>query len=251
MLKKGLLVLIIAAFVAGGAFAQTSFSSMAKNTITVDVGPTILGMAAGMLPNFMPDLKDLNPTGLGFAAQYERQLSKPLSVAGRFSYMNVSAEMKQHESGYTIKTGIAVGSLSAEGHVRFYPFAETFFLSGMVGYANLNGDLSAKPYDSSGTEVNISSFKPVSITPSSSYVKYGIGLGWRISFGRNGGFTFEPSVGYSLVTVIGPTFEKQIKDGFKSYSGTEVDMDMGDIFPMIDQFGVGGPRVSLSFGYRF
>jgi hypothetical protein len=246
--KKGLLVLIIAVLAAGGAFAQNDFSSMAKNTITVDVGPTILGFGVGMAPNIIGvigmDIGDLvisPPKGFGIAGQYERQLLPILSVAGRFSYMMADLGVSQTERDTSIKYYLSLKSFSVEGHVRFYPLGDTFFLGGMVGYANLNTDFSVK-VNERGTVTDI-----LAAPANGNYIKLGAMVGWRISFGKNGGFTFEPSVGYSFVPPLGTPIGKQIEDQYE-----DVDLSFyADMFSYVEQFGVGGPRVSLSFGYRF
>jgi hypothetical protein len=247
MAKKGLLVLIIAVLLAGGAFAQSDFASMAKNTVTVDLGPTILGLAVGMLPNFMPDLKDFNPKGFGFAGQYERQLSRPLSVALRGAYLSVGGGMNLDEEDYTMKMDASIESFSVEGHVRFYPFAKAFFLDGMVGYANLkmNGSISVEEKRPGGQK------ESHKIPVDRSYLKLGAKLGWRISFGKNGGFTFEPALGYSFPIGLGTPIGKQLADKYKEEFDEGDISSITDMFSYVEQFGVGGPRFSLAFGYRF
>ena len=248
MTRKGLLVLIIGALVATGAFAQSDFASMAKNTITVDVGPTILGLALGIVPSLM-GAEDMDISGFGIAGQYERQLSRPLSVTGRFSYLSAGVGMTQSDEGYTGKMSISLVSFSAEGHVRFYPSGNTFFLNGMVGYANFKIDFSDKVYDYAGRENTDYSF---AIAADRSYIKFGAGLGWRISFGRNGGFTFEPSVGYSFLLGMGAPIGDRIAEKLKDKLGVGEDVSsFTEIFPLLEQFGVGGIRYSLAFGYRF
>jgi len=252
MVKKSLLVLIMVVFAVGGAFAQNSFSSMAKNTITIDVGPTIVGFAIAPAIN-MVGVEGLSGSGKGVAGQYERQLSGLLSVAGRFAYLSTDLELLVKEArdaapGVTVdvnaKTDMNLTSFSGEGHIRFYPLGDTFFLDGMVGYAQLKtvfkGKIDVNSAYGSGT-------KTIDFDASRDYLKLGAKLGWRISFGKNGGFTFEPSVGYSYGIGMGDTFQEKLK---KELGGDAPDVN--DIIPLIENYVfIGGPRVSLAFGYRF
>jgi len=249
MAKKGLLVLIIAALTAGGVFAQSNFASMPKNTVTVDVGPTILGFGIGKAVDLMGE-ESITGSGFGIGGQYERQISRPLSVAVRGAYMgtNFGIAIKDAREGVTVdgKTNLSLASFSAEGHVRFYPFGETFFLDGMVGYAQLKTGFSGK----ANIEVNGSAPHPIDIKPftvAQDYIKLGVKVGWRFSFGRNGGFTFEPAVGYSYGIGLGDP----LKDQFSRQLGGDAP-DIDDAFKYIEQYVfIGGPRVSLALGYRF
>ena len=87
-------MLVLAVIIAGGVFAQ-SFASMPKNTVTVDVGPTIVGLAFGLTGKIvgnipaLEDFADINASGFGIAAQYERQVLSPLSIALRGAYLGV------------------------------------------------------------------------------------------------------------------------------------------------------------------
>ena len=248
MAKKNLLAAIITVLVAAGAFAQTDFASMAKNTITIDVGPTIVGFGFGLAADYIGD-EGLSSSGFGIAGQYERQLSRPLSVAGRFAYLTgglgLVAEEERDGGRGSLKTDISLTSFSGEGHVRFYPLGDTFFLDGMLGYAQLKADLSGSiKVDASG----FSQTQPVSFAATRNYIKIGAKLGWRLSFGKNGGFTFEPSIGYSYGIGLGDSIEDKLKDYLDGKKASDVD----EVFNYIENFVfVGGPRVSLAFGYRF
>jgi len=238
MLKKGLLVLIIVALVAGGAFAQNSYSSMAKNTITVDVGPTIAGFFAGQVASMAvglvtDEISDIKSSGFSIAAQYERQLIKQLSIAVRAVYGIPELEFAYKGIG---NPKLNATSMAGEGHVRFYPFGETFFVDGMVGYAYLAAELS-------GTVSGLNG----SAKDSSNYFKYGAKTGWRISFGKNGGFTFEPSLGWSFGIPLGDNLGKKLS---APISGTGVDVEKA-VKAFEDYAFIGGPRVSLGLGYRF
>jgi hypothetical protein len=248
MAKKGLFVMVIIVLASAGVFAQSDFASMAKNTFTIDVGPTIVGLAFGTAAEIIGE-EGLSTSGFGIAGQYERQLSRSLSVAGRFAYltadMGILVEETTEGGSGRLKTDMSLKSFSAEGHVRLYPLGDTFFLDGMVGYANLKTDLSGsiKIVESSGrTET-----ESISFDMSRNYIKLGAKLGWRMSFGRNGGFTFEPAIGYSFGIGLGDTIGKKLKDKFE---GEAADFD--EVFSLIENYVfIGGPRVTLAFGYRF
>jgi hypothetical protein len=249
MAKKSLLVLFMFVLAAAGAFAQNDFASMAKNTFTVDVGPTIVGFAIGKAADLIGE-EGISAKGFGIAGQYERQLSRPLSVGARFAYLSTNMKMNLSEStedgSADLKYDLNLVSFSVEGHVRLYPFGETFFLDGMAGYANLTTgvDGKLKVVESGGhTEID----DDVNFDGSRGYVKLGAKLGWRISFGRNGGFTFEPAIGYSYGIGLGKTIGKQLAD---KIGGDAPDFD--EAFSLIENYVfIGGPRVTLAFGYRF
>ena len=250
MLKKGLLVLIIAVLVAGGAFAQKSFSSMAKNTVTVDVAPTIAGFVAGPLGSkaaglVTDNISDIKSSGFSIAAQYERQLIKQLSVAVRGVYGMPEVKFSYVDSGVTGNPDLNMTSIAGEGHVRFYPLGETFFLDGMVGYALLSTDLSGKvAYLGQATNATAKE--------SSNYFKYGLKTGWRMSFGNNGGFTFEPAIGYYMGIPLGDALGKKVSASLsKQFAGNKVP-GIEEAFSVLETFAfIGGPRLSLAFGYRF
>jgi len=247
--KKGLLLLIMVTLAAGGVFAQSDFASMAKNTVTVDVGPTIAGFAIGKAVDIIGE-EGITGSGFGIGGQYERQLSRPLSVAARLAYMKADLGIAVTESyvggSGSLKTDLSLASFSAEGHVRFYPLGDTFFLDGMVGYAQLKTDFSG----SAIIQVTGGSSHTQNITPftvAQNYIKLGAKVGWRFCFGRNGGFTFEPAFGYSYGIGLGDP----IKDQFtKKLGGDAPDVD--EAFKYLEKYVfIGGPRVSLAFGYRF
>jgi len=250
MLRKGLLVLVLVAFVAGGAFAQ-SFLLMAKNTVTVDVGPTIAGFAVSPLASTVVSkitdkISDLDITGFGIAAQYERQIIKQLSVAVRGVYGSYDGGLTYKESLATATPTLGITTWAAEGHVRFYPLGDTFFIDGMVGYANLAAKLSGDIL------VNGTPMSNAKADESSSYIKYGLKTGWRISFAKNGGFTFEPAVGLYLGNALGDPLGERVSESLaKSLNGNKP-TGLKDAFTAIqDYVFIGGPRLSLGFGYRF
>ena len=260
MTKKGLLVLVLAVFIAGGIFAQ-NFSSMPKNTVTVDVGPTIFGFAFGqagkLVGNFVEGFPEIKSSGFGIAAQYERQVLSKLSVAARGAYLGVGIDDFNmgdtvQISGINVDTSINLNldltAISAEGHVRFYPFTGTFFVGGMLGYGNMT-------VGASGTVVasalgQSSAPRPVDLSAPRNYAKLGARVGWRFDFGRPGGFVFEPSLGYDHAIGFGKSFVTQLVD---TVPGEIADLsDLQKYFDLIESYVfAGGPRLTLGFGWRF
>jgi len=264
--KKFLLALVLLVLATGVVFSQTDFKGMAKNTITVDFGPTIygaaiIGAADDIAKNMLEGDLSLNSSGFGIAAQYERQLLKNFSVAGRFSYLGGGVGVSQSNTetisggGTAILTtdlGVKIISYSVEAHARYYPWGKTFFLDGMLGYANMTVDFSGKIV---GTVDAYKEEFSVNMNASQGFLTVGAKLGWRISFGKNGGFTFEPSLGYvygiGFGDTVGDRLSKQIND--KSEGAVDIkDNNFGQIFDILQNYVfIGGPRLSLAFGWRF
>lgn len=273
---KFLLALILAVFVAGWSFAQTETEMemeaeaqtetvvetksapterMPMNTITVDIGPTMYGLAFG-LAGVLLDEPGINTSGFGIAAQYERQIVDKFSLAGRFSYLGTGVGVVT-----TTEDGKAVAEMrftafSVEGHARFYPWAETFYVDGMLGYANMSTTISGLV---SYKDTNdITRRETIAFTASRNYFEFGAKVGWRIDFGRPGGFVFEPSFGWYGGIGVGDTLGKKLSDDINKKllsEGGEGDADMSEtdeMFKLLENFVfVGGPRFSLSFGWRF
>jgi len=272
MAKKFLLV-VLALIIAGGAFAQTDTDSaeaevktetaMAKNTVVVDIGPTIIGAVIGAAGGMLGGDESLSSSGFGIAAQYERQITEKFSVAGRFAYLGggVGAEDSYTEKDpvtgatATVKTGLGIdmSSYSIEGHARFYPSGRIFFLDGMLGFANMSVAFSGSM---KGT-VEVAGQKEeqkvdANVDASQGFIKMGAKIGWRIS-PRKGGFTFEPSFGYSYGIGFGDTIGQQLSSQIKKKTGADIDeKSFDDIFDIIEDFiFIGGPRLTLAFGWRF
>jgi len=251
MLKKGVLVLIIVVFAAGGAFAQRGSWPTANNTITVDIAPTIACFAIGPLGSMVgsvltaDSIKEIKTVGFGVAAQYERQLIRQLSVAGRVVFGIPEVGFTYNDSGITADPYLKMTSLAAEAHVRFFPFGDTFFLDGMAGYANLTADLS-------GSVVYSGTKQKATAKESSDYLKFGGKLGWRIGFGYNGGFTFEPSIGWYLGMPLGKALGEKVSDSLSKQLGGNKVPGIEEAFNTLETYAfIGGPRLSLAFGYRF
>jgi len=248
MNKKILLSLILAVILAGTGFAQ-DFESMPKNTITVDIGPTIFGMEITSTLNSLGADSGVSGAGFGIAAQYERQLAEKLSVGGRFAYLGADIGTK----GDDFSIQLSISSFSIEGHGRFYPGAGSFFLDGMMGYANLaiGFDGSMNIEEGSGTKK-----ESVSLSVPRNYFKYGIKIGWRIDFGDAGGFVFEPSFGWysgiGLGDTLGTGFAKTINKKFGGNPDKDAVDSLDTEFEILENYiFIGGPRLSLSFGWRF
>jgi hypothetical protein len=250
MTKKFLLVFILSTVIAMVAFAQEDFESMPKNTIVLDFGPTIIGAAIGQMGGMMGE-EGLSSSGFGIAAQYERQMLPNIGVAGKIGFLagGVGMAFTNTDGGANLKAemGIDISSFTMEGHFRYYPFGETFFLDAMLGYANLTTKLSGEAIVTEST-TNQKKVESVSFTAIRSYLNFGTKLGWRISFGSRGGFTFEPSFGYYYGVGLGDTIGSQL-------SGDIGDADLGgfdDMFKVLEDYiFIGGPRMTLSFGWRF
>ena len=244
MVKKGLLVLALAVFLTGWSFAEP------KNTVTVDIAPAIFGLASGPFADSVGDMASdgdvvFGLSGFGIGAQFERELFSLISVAGRFAYARANMDnIKFQQSGLPTDADAILSSYSVEGHVRVYPFLGTFFVDGMLGYGNLSADVSGNVV----VELNnLSLARPIDATASRHYMKYGAKVGWRFDFGSPGGFTVEPSFGYYGKLGFGDTIDEQLS---KSAGGKITHLD--DIMNMAESFVfIGGPRISLAFGFRF
>jgi hypothetical protein len=244
MMKKSVLALLLAAVVVAGAFAQEDFESVPKNTVTVDIGPIFVGAMIGQLGKLMGD-DGPSTSGFGIAAQYERQIFERFSVAGRFAYLGAGLGITEEgDYGEEVTVGLNFKSFSLEGHARYYPFKKTtFFLDGMLGYAYMSSAFSGEVVVK---EEGYKSDKPVNFTASRNFIKLGAKIGWRFDFGKPGGFTFEPSFGYYYGFGIGDTVEKQLEKKL------EAEVEGIDTFKMLENYlFIGGPRLTLSFGWRF
>jgi len=251
MTRKVFTLLVLTVLAAGGIFAQTDFETMAKNTIVLDTGPLIIGAAISKLGDMAGGGEGVSTSGFGFALQYERQISRKFTVAGRFAYLSGGVGITDSYTDLYGSTSTAatmeLSSFSIEGHARYYPWGKTFFLDGMLGYANMAMDISGEMVGRDNV-TNQKQKETVSINASQGFFKFGAKLGWRISFGKNGGFTFEPAFGYSAGVGFGDTIGKQLS---KKYPDIEVD-EFDSVFGYIEDFiFIGGPRVTLAFGYRF
>jgi hypothetical protein len=247
MAKKGVLVLIIAVLAARGAFAQS-------NTVTVDFGPTIAGLVVNPLSSTIESkldniASDIKTSGFSIAAQYERQLLRQLSVAARFVYGGPKADFTYTDDGISARPNLSLTSLAVEGHARFYPFGETFFLDGMLGYAHLSTKLSGTIVAMVGS---VPFEKEAKASAENDYFKFGAKSGWRITFGKTGGFTLETAIGYYAQKALDDDLGKKIMTSLKGQLGGYSVFDFSEYFTLLEQYVlVGGPRVTLALGYKF
>jgi hypothetical protein len=184
-----------------------------QNTITADAGLTVSTLIAWGI---------LGETVFGANIQYERQIVSKLSVAGRFEYRGIGISSSNGN-----RTDLT--AFSAEGHARYYPGGNTFFLDGMLGYAFFN-------------------YKDERMNSTLHYFKLGPKLGWRIDIGKPGGLVLEPSLGYYFA--IGKTDMGFIEgsDGASVFLNNVLNQ-LWDY--MIKGYFVGGAQLCFGLGYRF
>jgi len=244
MKKKSLLAFLLVTLIVGGVFAQTDFESMPKNTIAVDIGPLIVGLSIGQAGSMIGD-DSANSTGFGLAAQYERQITGNMSFAGKIGYLGCGVSTTNTEDYVTAKMGMDISSFTLEGHFRFYPFGETFFLDGMLGYGIITTKLSGSIIVKDET-THQSKSESVSIEAPRNYLNLGAKFGWRIDFG---GFVLETSLGYYYGFGLGDTIGKQLLKKVPDASDVG---SIDDVFQLIENLiFIGGPRFTISLGYRF
>jgi hypothetical protein len=264
------------------AIQQEQKPSLPNNTITVDFGPTIIGVAVGIAGTMLSE-GEIDASGFGIGVQYERQIFRPLSLGLKFAYLEFGTSFVVEDTdeklveqdiggGVLMEVPVTIdlraelkaklSSFSLESHLRLYPFGETFFLDGMFGYANIasafSGDVIATvSFEITDPTGEIQSVKEKEIAQASlkvsrDYLKFGGKLGWRIDFGQPGGFVFEPALGFYVANALGKTLGKQLKDEFAK-QGKEIDIDdFEDASKILEQFIlVGGPRFTFAFGWRF
>ena len=220
--KKFLCVLGIFVLAGGIVFSQ----GFPRNTVSIDLGPTIIGAVFGGLSGFIPD-SETSSSGFGIGAQYEFQFTNMFSAALRGAYLMAGLSITDARMNYS--------SWSVEGHGRIYPFSNAFFLDAMLGYANFLTEFSG----SSNGQKEGGDY-------SSTNLKVGAKLGWRIDYGRPGGFVFEPALGYyhAIRLNSSKSFDRSIEEQFGE--------DVEKIFDPVEKwFFAGGPRVSFNFGFRF
>jgi len=246
MEKRCLLVLVFVMFIAGAVFAQNDYDSTPKNTVTVDVGPTFVGAVIGKLGESM-DEEGASSSGFGIGVQYERQIQEKLSVGGRFAYLGGGFESVDEDDNLRAVLGFQIAAFSLEGHARYYPAGRIFFVDGMLGYAGLSAVFSGEAIETDGNGKKTK--ESISASAYRSYIKLGAKIGWRIDFGKPGGFVFEPSLGYYGGIGLGDTIGKQLAN---NSDGNDEIGEVDEMFSIFENFiFIGGPRMSLSFGWRF
>jgi hypothetical protein len=279
MTKKIFLILLIAALSTAGVMAQEASGEPAAgaaqegtsavpapmdekaakayepmNTITVDFGPTIIGGAFKIVGSILNDSTGIKSSGFGIGAQYERQITEEFTVTGRFSYLGIGMEFSTGEGlGENLEASAdaSVKSFSLEAHVRYYLIPE-FFLDGMLGYGNISIGINGR-ITGDNDELGIKERKDANLSISRHYIKYGAKLGFRFDFGKPGGFVFEPALGFYGAIGLGDTMGKKLTKKMSSNDGNDVDysgLDLG--FAVLEHLiFIGGPRMTVSFGWRF
>jgi len=218
-LKQKTALIMAVLFLSGGVvFANDADDqiTLPKNTLSLDVGHSLLFLSITGIMNLM----DYSGTAFGIGAQYERQITDKVSAVLLFGYSTF--DMSRDNFKWNMS------SFSADVQGRFYPGQGGFFVSGILGYANIFADINEKK----------------ALTH---YFKLGGKLGWRIDFGKPGGFVFEPAIGYYGTL------------------GKNLDIDYGydeelsffnNMFHLLDNsmariLFTDGLRLSLCLGYRF
>jgi hypothetical protein len=255
MIKKGLLFFVVLILATAGAFANESDDSSPKNTVTVDFGPTIIGAAIGTVGSLMGDGEDtgVSTSGFGIGVQYEYQLFHNLSLAGRFAYLGGGIGISMSDGPLKASVEARIDSISIEAHARYYPLGQTFFLDGMLGFASITLGLKGEVIvdDESGKPIKMGADLGVP----RGYFKLGAKIGWRIDFGSPGGFVFEPSFGYYAGAGLGDTFGTLIAKKLNETMNSDQDLGtegLDQVFGLAESYVfAGGPRFSLSFGWKF
>jgi hypothetical protein len=254
------------AVLTSGAFAQ-------ENTVTVDIGPTIFGLAmAGVLDDMLSSAaKGANEEvsnasasggagGFGIAVQYERQITEKFSAAGRFSYVGLNMGMSMGTEDAEADVEFKISSISIDAHGRYYPTGGTFFLDGALGYADMATSISGKyrEYETGFLGNKVSGpAEPISFAAPRNFFKFGAKLGWRLAFGDAIKFVFEPALGYDFVgfgggALIGTKFRQWSLDNDADVFSDDDVKTLDDAWKILESVVfVGGPRISLSLGCGF
>jgi hypothetical protein len=256
--------LTLGAVLTSGAFAQ-------ENTVTVDVGPTIFGLAMAKaldaqlnsMANEANDNSEAQGTagssGFGIAVQYERQITPQLSAAVRFAYVGLKLGMSVSAEDADANVTEEISAISIDAHGRFYPTGGPFFLDGALGYANMTTSIGGKfrEYQRVGVIQVVDKEQSISFDAPRSFFKFGAKLGWRIAFGDGIRFVFEPALGYDIGIVgVGDLIGTKFRQWAKAHDADVFSDDdvktLDDGWKMLESFiFVGGPRLSLSFGCNF
>jgi len=254
MLRKYLIGLTLVV-VTGGAFAQAS-------TVTVDIGPAIVGLAlSGALDAMLndaagddPDAPNTSSTGFGIGVQYERQLTEQYSVGVRFAYLGLGVGMSVSNSYERFNVTEDFTAYAIEVHGRLYPSGRAFFWDGALGYANMTTSATGNYIERNYTGAIVRN-ESLSFDAPRHFFKIGAKLGWRVVFGEGEGFVLEPALGYDVALGGGDTMGKQMKKWADNHNASMTEQDakeLDDAMGILEQtIFVGGPRVSISFGYRF
>jgi len=238
-MKRVLLIFLV--FV---LFAAVSTFAFELNTITIDLGPTFFASTWSSL-SIADGEEGLNFSGFGFAAQYERQTQEDISFAGKVGYLGIGMGIVTGDQELRSVSETSMSAFTLEGHARYYP-GRRFFIDGMAGLATFTAGFKG---DFTYTdEYGFREQASLSFSATRFYLNFGCKIGWR--FIGSSGFTFEPSFGYYSGFGLNDTIGKQV---FGRIGGTEEDAkEFDNNFKYIEDFlFIGGPRLSLAFGYSF
>ncbi|MDR2543008.1 MAG: hypothetical protein LBC80_06125 [Treponema sp.] len=250
MTKKILMVLVITAIVTGGVFAQ------ALNTVTFDFGPTIFGSA---FRNIADDLEfgeeGFSTSGFGLAAQYERRMFDNVTVGGKLGYLGIGITLSDEDEVDNIETKVVFGtdiySFTLEGHARYY-VGRRFFVNGMLGLATLSTKFSGEFIYTD--EFGDKYVDKGSYTETRFYLNAGVKIGWQYRIpvvpSTDVALVFEPSFGYYTGIGLGKTMGQRLAASIGGNSGVASDLD--EAYAIFEDFiFIGGPRVSIAFGFSF
>jgi hypothetical protein len=182
----------------------SSPNTQAKNALLVDVGPLIAYI----------NKYQVNPFSIGL--QYERKLSDYFSLVERYVYSGNHRSSSQRQ--------FSIHYFELDG--RWYPTGKTFFLDGKSGYGF--GTIRDRYYNYYNSDYHYNKYEY-------KYFMSGGALGWRIRFGKKGGFTWEIAAGY--VSHFG---------GSSNISGLNDDLVTG-----ITDDRLHGITLECAFGWRF
>ncbi|MDR2521301.1 MAG: autotransporter outer membrane beta-barrel domain-containing protein [Spirochaetaceae bacterium] len=174
-MKKSISVVLLAAMVASGVFAQEEEAAKRKeNAIFLDFGPLIAGA-----------LRD----GFGLGVGYERALNDRFSILGHIDMLGFPVKLTNSQKEYYEET---VFALDIDVRARWYPFKAAlsgFFVGAGVGYGLLSDVVEPK---SAGKAVGIEK-EDYSLH----IMNFAAQLGWKWILGA--GFVLEPIVRYTGV----------------------------------------------------
>jgi len=254
MLTKSVLALVLAAVTVGMVFGQMEYKNdMPMNSVGIDVGPLILGSSIGSFLNWVTG-SQIDTWGFGVAAQYERQILSNLTVGIKLGYLGcgIGIPLSEEEDDISLKAtlGLRIDSINVEGHVRYYPAENIFFLDGMLGYGCLSNTFSGEILVSEDGRIQK---EAASLTIARNYFTLGAKTGWRIGFNKLGGFYFEPSFGYYWCISTSDSFGKAYTSISSDGEADQLRISAIDtLFIFIENIVfIGGPRFSFVFGWRF
>jgi len=256
------------------AGAAAEWDKMAKNIITVDIGPTVLAIGLGQafgLMNYLikteyRDNVETKGSGFGFGLQYTRRLPQNFAAALRFDYFTTGPKTdvnRDFSDDTNFKGDYQYFNFTAyyfEGHGRYYPLAKGFFVDASLGFGNVIFSIDQKfaeyipVYERQGNSVvlrNTLQDTKMKYSPAVSVIKIGPAFGLSETIGQNGGFIVEVSFGYQFGIPVSKTItDRAVEDGILVF-GADADGSK-DFFDYSEKFlFMGGPRLATSIGWSF